>query len=382
MENNNSVCYVGVVTEVKAIEGADNIELGVVGGWNAIVKKGEYTVGDYVVVATTDAVIPKEISDSIGVTNYLRKGQRVRTVKLRGVYSECLIISLDSLPQMKKQFATGIGYYWKDGEDLMELLGIHKYEPPVVQIQLASGRKFKYHQNPNFGVYYKFPNLKNVAGMFTEEDHVEITRKLHGTNARYGIVKKSRLSVWDKVKRFFGNEWVEYEYVYGSHNVEKGSDSQGFYDTDVWRTVAEKENIKNVLWEYARELTPEEIGSGVVLYGEIYGAGIQKNYDYGLTDIRFAGFDLVIDGDYQPTISSRLAIKNWLQLPYVEVLHKGLWSQEIQDKFVFNNFIEGTKVPHEGIVIKHISGERNKVAKVINPDYLIYGEKHNVGDSH
>ena len=382
MENNNSVCYVGVVTEVKAIEGADNIELGVVGGWNAIVKKGEYTVGDYVVVATTDAVIPKEISDSIGVTNYLRKGQRVRTVKLRGVYSECLIIPFDSLPQMKTMYATGIGYYWKDGEDLMNLLGIHKYEPPVVQIQLASGRKFKYHQNPNFGVYYKFPNLKNVAGMFTEEDHVEITRKLHGTNARYGIVRKNKLSLFDKVKRIFGNKWVGYEYVYGSHNVEKGSDSQGFYDTDVWRTVAENENIKNVLWEYARELTPEEIGSGVVLYGEIYGAGIQKNYDYGLTDIRFAGFDLVINGRYQPVISSRLTIKHVLQLPYVEVLYKGLWSQEIQDKFVFNNFIEGTKVPHEGIVIKHIDGGRNKVAKVINPDYLIYGEKHNVGDSH
>ena len=50
--------------------------------------------------------------------------------------------------------------------------------------------------------------------------------------------------------------------------------------------------------------------------------------------------------------------------------------------FVFNNFIEGTKVPHEGIVIKEISGDRKKVAKVINPDYLIYGEKNDVGDSH
>jgi hypothetical protein len=49
---------------------------------------------------------------------------------------------------------------------------------------------------------------------------------------------------------------------------------------------------------------------------------------------------------------------------------------------VFNNNIEGTKVPHEGIVIKHVSGDRRKVAKVINPDYLIYGEKHDVGDSH
>jgi hypothetical protein len=59
-----------------------------------------------------------------------------------------------------------------------------------------------------------------------------------------------------------------------------------------------------------------------------------------------------------------------------------MWSQEVQDKFTFNNFIEGTKVPHEGIVIKDSTGRREKVAKVINPDYLIYGEKHDVGDSH
>jgi RNA ligase (TIGR02306 family) len=385
MENNNSVCYVGVVTEVKAIEGADNIELGVVGGWNAIVKKGEYTVGEYVVVATTDAVIPQKISDSIGVTNYLRKGQRVRTVKLRGVYSECLIIPFDSLPQMKTMHATGIGYYWKEGEDLMELLGIHKYEPPVKQIQLSSGRKIKYKDNPNFGVYFKFPNLKNVAGMFTSEDHVEITRKIHGTNARYGIVKKTKLSLWDKVKKFLriADEWVEYEYVYGSHNVEKGSDSQGFYSTDVWRTIAEKYKIKEKLWDYLNTyLTPEEVGSGIILYGEIYGAGIQKNYEYGLNDMEFVGFDFVQNGKYMDVISTKYTIKYIIELPYVEILHKGLWSQEIQDKYVFNNFIEGTKVPHEGIVIKHISGERNKVAKVINPDYLIYGEKHNVGDSH
>jgi RNA ligase (TIGR02306 family) len=378
MENNNSVCYVGTVTEIRAIEGADNIELAIVGGWNAITKKGEINAGSLVAIATTDAVIPQELSDKMGVTSYLRKGQRVRTVKLRGVYSECLIIPITHVK------ASSI----KEGKDLMSELDITKYEPPVKQIQLPSGRKIKYKDNPNFGVYYKFPNLKNVTGMFTSEDHVEITRKIHGTNARYGIVKKSKLSLWDKVKRFFGNEWAEYEYVYGSHNVEKGSDSQGFYSTDVWRTVAEKYKIKEALWDFVRAHYRDVIGSGVILYGEIYGAGIQKNYDYGLKDIEFAGFDLVVNGKYEPAISSRLSIKNLLKLPYVEVLYKGLWSQEIQDRFVFNNFIElplSPKlplVPHEGIVIKHISGERNKVAKVINPDYLIYGEKHNVGDSH
>jgi RNA ligase (TIGR02306 family) len=376
MENQNSVCYVATITEIRPIEGADNIELAIVGGWNAITKKGEYKAGDLIVVATTDAVIPQDLSDDMEVTGYLRKGQRVRTVKLRGVYSECLLIPLKHIPFMEN-------YY--DGKDMMEKMGIFKYEPPVKQVQLASGKKIRYQDNPNFHVYYKFPNLKNVAGMFTEEDTVEITRKIHGTNARYGIVKKTKLTFWDKVKKFFGlaDKWIGYEFVVGSHNVEKGSDSQGFYDTNVWYQIADKYEIKKKLWEYVKSVAMEpEIGDGITIYGEIYGAGIQKNYEYGLKDIEFVGFDVKENGEYLSPINSKLMIKDILQLPYVEILHFGNWSQEVQDKYVFNNFIPGTKVPEEGIVIKYHTGERNKVAKVINPDYLIYGEKHNVGDSH
>ena len=374
MENLNSVCYVGRIGEIRPIEGADNIELAIVNGWYAITKKGQHNVDEQVIIATTDAVIPLSISDELGVTGYLRKGQRVRTVKLRGVYSECLIMPLDLLV-----FIDNIN----DGDDMMEMLGVIKYEPPVKMVEMSvGGRKFKYHQNPNFHVYYKFPNLKNVPELFTEEDRVSITRKLHGTNARYGIVRKKNLSLWDRVRKFFGNKWVEFEYVYGSHNVEKGSDSQGFYSTDVWRTIADEYKIKEKLWEYVKEyFIPQHFGSGIVIYGEIYGHGIQKNYDYGLKDIKFAGFDIEIDGKYQ-TFSNEQGIFDTLDLPKVELLYSGLWDKGTQDRFVFNNFIEGTKVPHEGIVVKDLSGERHKVAKVINPDYLIYGEKNNVGDSH
>ena len=377
MENLNSVCYVGVIGEIRPIEGADNIELAIVNGWHAITKKGEYEVGNKVVIATTDAVIPVELSDLMGVTGYLRKGQRVRTVKLRGVYSECLIMSKNAIPALRKHPTIA------EGEDLMELLGIVKYEPPVKMVEMSvGGRKVKYHQNPNFHVYYKFPNLKNVPDLFTEEDKVSITRKLHGTNARYGIVRKKKLSILDRIKKFFGNKWVEFDYVYGSHNVEKGSTSQGFYSTDVWRTVAEEYNIQDKLWNYVKKyFTPERLGSGIVIYGEIYGHGIQKNYEYGLTDIRFAGFDVEIDSVYQPFFTER-GIFDELDLPKVDLLYTGPWNKETQDMFVFGNFIEGTKVPHEGIVVKCLSGVRNKVAKVINPDYLIYGEKNNVGDSH
>jgi RNA ligase (TIGR02306 family) len=377
MENQNSVCYVGVIGEVKPIVGADNIEQVLVGGWNAITKKGEYQVGDKVVVATTDAVIPQDLSDLIGVTNYLRKGQRVRTVKLRGVYSECLIMNTYNIPALRKCSTIS------EGEDLMGILGITKFEPPVKTVQLSvGGRKIKYHQNPNFKVYYKFPNQKNVPDMFNEEDEVVITRKLHGTNARYGIVRKKKLSLWDRVKVLFGNQWAAFEYVYGSHNVEKGSDSQGFYDTDVWKTVANNYDIRGKLWAHVKDTyEPFNLTDGVVIYGEIYGAGIQKNYEYGLTDVKFVGFDVEVDGEYQPYINETVHF-DCLELPQVELLYQGNWDKEEQDKYVFGNFIEGTKVPHEGIVVKSVTGDRRKVSKVINPDYLIYGEKNNVGDSH
>tara|TARA_R110000868_G_scaffold30253_1_gene112146 strand:+ start:2088 stop:3212 length:1125 start_codon:yes stop_codon:yes gene_type:complete len=374
MENLNSVCYVSTINEIKPIEGADKIVLATVGGWNCVIQKNAYKVGDLVVVATTDAVIPIELSDKMEVTSYLRKGQRVRTVKLRGVYSECLIIPTKFIP--------GIGEIYYDGTDMMELMGISKWEPPVKMVQLASGRKVRYQDNPNFHVYYKFPNLKNVPDMFTEKDLVEITRKIHGTNARYGIVKKSKISLWDKIVKFLGNKWVEYEFVVGSHNVEKGSDSQGFYDTNVWYEIAEKYNIKEKMWDIAKFRGAEDIGTGMTLYGEIYGAGIQKGYDYGLSEITLVGFDVSINGQYVDTARAAYIITTHFRVPYVPILWTGMWSKQIQDSFVFNNFIEGTKVPHEGVVVKDVSGDRRKIAKVINPDYLIFSEKHNIGESH
>jgi RNA ligase (TIGR02306 family) len=396
MENNNSVCFVARINEIKEIQGADNIELGVIGGWNCIIKKDSYKVDDLVVVATTDAVIPQKLSDSMNVTNYLRKGQRVRTVKLRGVYSECLIIPIGFIPDK----------YRYEGADCMELMGIFKYEPPAVQVQLASGKIRKCKENEAFKVYYKFPNIKNVNGMFNEFDEVEVTRKIHGTSARYGIVRKVELTLLDKVKlklnKMFGiggDSWkyCDYEFYIGSHNVVKDIQDLGnrksfklfrrkkekthFYPTDVWSEIAEKYHIREQLWNLFKSLQDVyEIGSGIVIYGEIYGPGIQKNYDYGLKEIEYAGFDMTINGKYSPC-STSFMYHNMLGLKYVPVLDYCDWSEELLTRFTFDK-IEGTKVPHEGVVIKAMDGNRHKVAKVINPQYLIYSENHDVGDSH
>jgi RNA ligase (TIGR02306 family) len=380
MKNLESVCYSASIEQINPIDGADKIELAIVKGWSCIVPKGKYNVNDLCIVAVTDAVIPQELADRLNITNYLRKGNRVRTIKLKGVYSECLLIPNETINKPLY-----------DGMDCMKELGVTKYEPPVEMVQLSSGKKIKYRDNANFPIYYKFPNIKNAPHIFTPDDVVEITRKIHGTNSRYGFVKKTKLSIIDKIKVYLnnkfdigGSDWgcAAYEFVYGSHNCQKGSDTNGYYSTDIYKEIADRYDIKNKLYNHIKLFSQKTLGSGIVIYGEIYGAGVQKNYDYGLktTDIKF--FDVMFDGKYLHQNKSKIIIEEVFNLKYVDILYIGNWSKEIQDKFVFNQHIKGTNIPEEGIVIKAIDGNRAKTAKVINPDYLIYAEKKGVGDSH
>jgi ATP-dependent RNA circularization protein (DNA/RNA ligase family) len=161
----------------------------------------------------------------------------------------------------------------------------------------------------------------------------------------------------------------------------KKKEKTHFYPTDVWSEIAEKHNIREKLWDLFK-LSKDlyNIKDGIVIYGEIYGPGIQKNYDYGLKEIDYSGFDITINNEYQSTDRSFM-IHTILGLKYVPLLSITNWSEDLLTKYTFDK-IEGTKVPHEGVVIKATDGNRHKVAKVINPNYLIYSEKNNVGDSH
>jgi RNA ligase (TIGR02306 family) len=378
MENNNSVCFAEEILKIEEIAGADNILLATCKGWTSVIKKDQFKVGDYVICITTDAVVPVELATTFGITNYLRHRKSeslycVRTIKLKGVYSECLLLPVSYLNKPSKI---------KLGDNLSEELGIYKYEPPERIITDSQGKKHKYHQNPNFHKYTKFPNHKNVPDIFVENEQVIVSEKIHGTNARYGIVRKAKITLWDKIKKFFGNKWVEYEYVYGSHNVEKGSDSQGFYSTDIWKEIADKYNIKSKLWNYVKIMYhgPESIGNGFIIYGEIFGPGIQgEAYSYGLKEKDIRIFDIKISDEYlEYDIVSDIVYDFDLLMP---IWSYSYWSYNtIFENYVKDTFIHNTKVPQEGIVVRSLNN--SKIAKIINPDYYIYAEKHNVPDSH
>lgn len=217
---------------------------------------------------------------------------------------------------------------------------------------------------------------------------VVITRKVHGTNFRAGVVKKVKLSIFDRIKLLFGNKWAGYEFVYGSHNVQKGSDTQGYYSTDVWKEAVDQYDIKKRLWEYIKaRCNPADIGSGIVVFGEVYGQGIQgEHYTYGVGEEleeykrKLAVFDFTVNDKYV-NVSTFGYLAGILGLTKVPELYVGYFDRNIAESFNLNAYIHD-KVPHEGVVIKSVTGDRKKVAKLINPEYLTFGEKFNVPDSH
>ena len=101
------------VVNLTPIPGADMIETATVLGWEVVVKKGEYKIGDLCSYIQIDTVVP-----DLPIYEFLRERKfRVRTIKLRKQISQGLIVPLPA-------------GRWKEGDDLTEVLGVEKYEKP------------------------------------------------------------------------------------------------------------------------------------------------------------------------------------------------------------------------------------------------------------
>ena len=81
---------------------------------------------------------------------------------------------------------------------------------------------------------------------FSPEDEVTISVKVHGTSAIFAnILCNRKLSVWEKIKKFFGFKVQETEYgnVYSSRSVIKNQyinpNADSYYKVDVRGAVNE-----------------------------------------------------------------------------------------------------------------------------------------------
>lgn len=346
--------------DVKAVAphpNADRLDIITVLGWQVIAGKGQYQVGDTCIYFPIDSLLPEALEDLIFAGSKLRLNKsRVKTIRLRGALSQGLAVKPETIGLNAREL--------RIGEDLTEVLGVQRWMPPRRSVKGLSGpakKLIRRLENPNFHVYEKFPRIQNVPGLFTEDDVVVVSEKIHGSNFRAGWVKFYPQTWWQKIKKFIGLA-PEWEFVYGSHRVQYCYRKyNGYYKQNIYLEMVEKYDLRN------------RIPKGIVIYGEVYGDGIQKDYLYGCgpDERKLMMFDAKVDGQYIPF----MAMFNYADAIGLEVpptLYAGTFNETMVAEYVSGPSQLGPQMIREGIVIREIEkGNARRIAKWINPDYLM-----------
>ena len=312
------------IDALRPIPDADAIECAVVGGWTAVVKRGEFKAGDLAVYCEIDSWIPHALAPFLSKGKEPRvfdgiAGERLRTMKLRGQLSQGLLLPLSTLTMVESELFEGL--------DVSFPLGIVKYEAPV-PAQLAGEVKGMFPGWIQKTDQERVQNWKEEFDYWLREQHVwEITEKLDG----------SSMTVYLR----------DGEFGVCSRNLElKPSETNS-----LWKVA-----VRNDL-----ELKLRRANRNLALQGELIGEGIQGN-PYKQKGQEFFLFDIYdIDTSKYLTPAERKAFVEEHDIKHVPVLAFGA---ELADTLGVNSidgilrFAEGKSVmgmigcEREGVVFK------------------------------
>lgn len=232
--NERKLASIRRVAEIKPIENADAIEAVRVDGWWVVCKKGEFAVGDLAIFCEIDSWIPENIAPFLfkGREYNGVKGERLRTIKLRGQVSQGLLLPTHVV--MANPSSSSI--HWNEGGDVTELLGIQKWERPIpTQLQGQMRGNF-----PSFIHKTDQERIQNRLEVLDSHDKWEVSLKMDG----------SSMTVY----------WWEGVFGVCSRNIDLKTDQEGNTFVDVAKRVFDGYDF-----------------TGLAIQGELMGPKIQGN---------------------------------------------------------------------------------------------------------
>lgn len=344
------------IKQLSPIAGADRIETATVDGWQVVVKKGEFSVGDLCIYFEIDSWIPdslapfltsagKEPREYKGV-----KGQRLKTVKLRKQLSQGLILPVSG--------AKGLAI--EEGQDLTEFLGILKWEQEEAEQPVGYQGK-RVWTAKNFPTHL-FPKtdqerIQNVFDLRPKDHTYELTVKLDGSSCSI-FRHEGRLRVC-------------------SRNIELAIVEKDDHWLVAWfkRLVGlqpKRKTLGNHFVDMAVKLGPQ-IPEGYCFQGELCGPGIQDNYEK-LGDFGFFVYDVVhlATREYLPAEERQLLVNNQ-KLFHVPVLEQhAVYPNSIEEALHLADNTPSMYNPKaEGIVYKSRK-DPSLSFKAISNNYLLY----------
>lgn len=303
-------CEVVRIGELTPVEGSDFLAVTEIHpGMPIVVRKDEVNTGDIMFYVDMECQLAEKFlyvnnqyADSYLNANpdekgFFNKNGRVRMVRLRGQESMGYLFSKASMDKYVSALGLPTDYRMEDlvglvfdkvGDELFVQAYVPKINTPSEPRDKAGRRNKKLKRFDRlipgeFSFHYDTDQLEKNIHKIKPDDVVDISIKMHGTSAIFANVHvKRELSVWEKIKKFFGCDvpLTEYGNIYSSRQVIKNQYinkevTGGYYNEDIWG--------------YWNERIKDFIPRGCTIYGEIVGftpsgSPIQNTgglFDYG-----------------------------------------------------------------------------------------------------
>lgn len=312
-------------------------------GWMCIDKLGKRSVGEKVVYIPVDSLVPVNRPEFEFLLKDARLNgmARIKTIKLRQIFSQGLIVDAPEGAEV--------------GEDYADHFGIIKYEPPE-EGQMNSpcgGRNWPAWAEKSDAERYQ--NVIRILEPLKDMKWLRST-KMDGTSVSFGI---DLLEDEDK------------QCIICSRNLNITGHEDSFY-----HQIEKKYNIFDKLLKIINfEFEIEKI----IIQGEICGPGIQKNR-MGLKEKEFFAFDIyVVSGSYVGYVDYDIFIHlcnkySIPTVPMIEVTDYSLPSLEEGLK-ISNELKYSNGHPAEGVVyvacptINNIRGLGRAKVKILSQVY-------------
>jgi len=318
------------IAAVSEHTNADRLAIYTVDGWKVIDQKGRYEVGEAVIYCEIDSFLPiKPEFEFLRKSSFKKMGEhegfRLKTIRLRGELSQGLLISPDVLP---------VGFEQKEkGEDVSELLGIVKYDPPI-PANLAGTAKGYF---PSFVPKTDEERIQNIPFENLIEHTYTVTEKLDGSSMTV-FVNEGEIGVC-------------------SRNLELLED--------------DRNSLWSIVKQYDLKTKLKNLGRNLALQGELVGPGVQKNrYKLPQIDLRiFKVWD--IDKHEYLDINEAQILAESLGLQTVPILEKGYRLPErVEDALLFADAKSTlSEANREGVVL-YAETDRSVHFKIISNRFL------------
>lgn len=380
------LAHIETVTNIRPIEGCDNIVQCNVLGWNVIVKKDEFKEGDKCVYIEIDSIVP---SDNPDFAFLEKKHYKIKTMKMKGTISQGIVFPMDILHSDKE---------FNIGDDVTDILKITQIEDEVPATQSVSkeqrqkqfkAKHKKFFKNPIVKYFMQYSWFRKVVFSFMPKkktkkygfpSYIVKTDEIRLQNMPWVLetCKDTPMIVTEKldgISSTFGLQRIKknkFDFAVCSRNVRQETPDKVCYYADmpnVYWEMAMKYDIENILKDIQKQYNADT----VVIQGETIGEGIQKN-KYNIKGHDLYVFNLIINGERIDSLKAREIVGEY-GMKFVPILENDYILLDNVDDMI--KYADGKSMLcdtlREGVVIRNY--DRNVSFKCISNKFLL---KHNL----